>query len=37
MFQMYVDFERALYASLEQGTVTSRRFERAPAEVPTTT
>ena len=37
VFQMYVDFERALYASLEQGTVTSRRFERAPAEVPTTT
>ena len=36
VFQMYADFERALYASLEQGTVKSGRFARAgaPAEVP---
>ena len=36
VFQMYADFERALYASLEQGTVRSGRFARAetPAEVP---
>ena len=32
VFQVYVDFERALYASLEQGSVRSRRFERVPEE-----
>ena len=34
VFQMYADFERALYASLGQGTVRTGRFERAetPAE-----
>ena len=34
VFQMYADFERALYASLEQGKVRSGRFERTEAEVP---
>jgi CubicO group peptidase (beta-lactamase class C family) len=34
VFQMYADFERALYASLAGGTVRSGRFERAEAEVP---
>jgi CubicO group peptidase (beta-lactamase class C family) len=29
VFQMYADFERALYASLEQGTVRSGRFARS--------
>jgi CubicO group peptidase (beta-lactamase class C family) len=32
VFQVYVDFERALYASLAAGTVRSRRFERVPEE-----
>ena len=32
VFQVYVDFERALYASLEEGSVRSRRFERVPEE-----
>ena len=36
VFQVYVDFERALYASREQGTVRSGRFERSEAEVPQT-
>ena len=36
VFQVYIDFERALYASLEQGTVRSGRFERSEAEVPQT-
>ena len=30
VFQVYVDFERALYASLGEGSVRSRRFERVP-------
>ena len=30
--QVYVDFERALYASLDNGTVRSRRFQRLPEE-----
>jgi hypothetical protein len=34
VFQMYADFERALYASLEQGTVRTGRFARSEAEVP---
>ena len=37
VFQMYADFERALYASLEQGTVRTGRFVRDEAEVPQTT
>jgi methyl acetate hydrolase len=36
VFQMYVDFERALYASLQSGTVRSGRFARDEAEVPQT-
>jgi hypothetical protein len=32
VFQVYVDFERALYASLDEGSVRSRRFERVPEE-----
>ena len=32
VFQVYVDFERALYASLDAGSVRSRRFERVPEE-----
>jgi CubicO group peptidase (beta-lactamase class C family) len=32
VFQVYVDFERALYASLEAGSVKSRRFERVTEE-----
>ena len=31
------DFERALYASLDQGTVRTGRFVRDAAEVPQTT
>jgi CubicO group peptidase (beta-lactamase class C family) len=37
VFQMYADFERALYASLDQGTVRTGRFVRDAAEVPQTT
>ena len=37
VFQMYADFERALYASLDQGTVRTGRFVRDEAEVPQTT
>jgi methyl acetate hydrolase len=33
VLQVYIDFERALYASLDAGTVRSRRFERVPASV----
>jgi CubicO group peptidase (beta-lactamase class C family) len=32
VYQVYVDFERALYASLDEGSVRSRRFERVPEE-----
>ena len=32
VFQVYVDFEQALYASLGEGSVRSRRFERVPGE-----
>jgi methyl acetate hydrolase len=32
VFQVYVDFEQALYASIEAGSVRSRRFERVPEE-----
>ena len=32
VFQVYVDFERALYASIGAGSVRSRRFERVPEE-----
>ena len=32
VFQVYVDFEQALYASIEAGSVRSRRFERVPQE-----
>ncbi len=32
VFQVYVDFERSLYASLGEGSVRSRRFERVPEE-----
>jgi methyl acetate hydrolase len=31
-YQVYVDFEQALYASLDDGSVRSRRFERVPEE-----
>jgi len=34
VFQVYIDFERALYASLEAGSVKSRRFERVTEEAP---
>jgi CubicO group peptidase (beta-lactamase class C family) len=36
VFQMYADFEHALYASLESGTVRTGRFAREEAEVPQT-
>jgi CubicO group peptidase (beta-lactamase class C family) len=36
VYQVYVDFERALYASLDQGSVRSRRFERVSEEAPQT-
>ena len=32
VFQVYIDFERALYASIGAGSVRSRRFERVPEE-----
>jgi methyl acetate hydrolase len=32
VYQVYVDFERALYASIGAGSVRSRRFERVPEE-----
>jgi len=32
VFQVCIDFEQALYASLEEGSVRSRRFERVPEE-----
>ena len=32
VFQVYVDFERALYASIDTGSVRSRRFERVAEE-----
>jgi CubicO group peptidase (beta-lactamase class C family) len=35
VFQMYADFERAVYASLEQGTVRTGRFARAEAPAET--
>ncbi len=35
--QETADFERALYASLDQGTVRTGRFVRDAAEVPQTT
>jgi methyl acetate hydrolase len=34
VYQVYVDFERALYASLDTDSVRSRRFERVPEEAP---
>jgi methyl acetate hydrolase len=34
VFQVYIDFERALYASLQAGTVQTGRFARQEAEVP---
>jgi methyl acetate hydrolase len=34
VYQVYVDFERALYASIGAGSVRSRRFERVPEEAP---
>jgi methyl acetate hydrolase len=34
VFQVYIDFEHALYASLAAGSVKSRRFERVTEEVP---
>jgi methyl acetate hydrolase len=37
VYQVYVDFERALYASLDTDSVRSRRFERVPEEAPQTT
>ena len=37
VFQVYVDFERALYTSLDEGSVRSRRFERVPEEARQTT
>jgi len=37
VFQAYIDFERALYASLEAGSVRSGRFERATEEARQTT
>jgi methyl acetate hydrolase len=37
VFQVYVEFERALYASLDAGSVRSRRFERVPEEARQTT
>ena len=36
VYQMYVDFERALYASRQAGTVSTGRFAREEAEVPQT-
>jgi methyl acetate hydrolase len=32
VYQVYLDFERALYASIGAGSVRSRRFERVPEE-----
>jgi methyl acetate hydrolase len=32
VFQVYVDFERSLYASIGAGSVRSRRFQRVPEE-----
>ena len=32
VFQVYIDFEQALYASIGAGSVRSRRFERVPEE-----
>jgi CubicO group peptidase (beta-lactamase class C family) len=32
VFQVYIDFEQALYASIGSGSVRSRRFERVPEE-----
>ena len=32
VFQVYIDFEQALYASIDAGSVRSRRFERVPEE-----
>ena len=37
VYQVYVDFERALYASRQAGTVSTGRFAREHAEVPQTT
>ena len=34
VFQVYLDFEQALYASIEAGSVRSRRFERVGEEAP---
>ncbi len=36
VYRMYVDFERALYASRQAGTVSTGRFAREEAEVPQT-
>jgi CubicO group peptidase (beta-lactamase class C family) len=36
VYQVYVDFERALYASIDTDSVRSRRFERVPEEAPQT-
>jgi hypothetical protein len=37
VYQVYIDFERALYASIDTGTVRSRRFEPVPEEARQTT
>jgi methyl acetate hydrolase len=37
VYQVSIDFERALYASIDTGTVRSRRFERVPEEARQTT